>query len=121
MARIVKTKGAYMREGLDNKLRDILSKLPKEYQDINGSKGVLRGSRVTVRCRKRGLNNKPPLYLWDITRNCYISDIKPEDLPAGLWSFVYRGKGKSGEVIPYKLRLSKTPKGNKLRVQAQTN
>lgn len=29
--------------------------------------------------RKKGLNKKPPFYIFDLTRKCYISSLKPTD------------------------------------------
>jgi hypothetical protein len=55
----------------------LLEEIPqlKEYSGINFQ---FNGDKALIRVRKKGLNKKPLLYLWDITRGCYLSSLYPK-------------------------------------------
>ena len=88
---------------VQDKVTDILERLPPEYKLLYGMKVQLpEGGTAVVRCRKRGLQSKPPLYLWDLTRGCYVSSLKPVDSSNKSYLFDIR---KGEEVEPYLLSL----------------
>ncbi len=92
-----------MEKEKDLKVTDILKRLPEVYSIMFGQKVKLpAGGTAVVRCRKRGLQTKPALYLWDLTRGCYVSSLKPLDSSNKSFLFDIR---KGEDVEPYKLVL----------------
>ncbi len=57
----------------------------KEYQ---GLKFQFNSDQALIRVRKKGLNKKPLLYLWDLTRGCYLSSLYPKQ---GYFIFEVKG------------------------------
>lgn len=47
----------------------------KEYSGVNIQ---FNEDKALIRVRKKGVNKKPLLYLWDLTRGCYLSSLYPK-------------------------------------------
>ena len=59
----------------------------KEYQGLNFS---FNGDKVLIRVRKKQVNKKPLLYLWDLSKGCYLSSLYPQKRGGG---FTFEVKG----------------------------
>lgn len=57
-----------MKDKKDEKIKDLIAVLNEKHFDF-------QGSEVVIRKRKHGIREKPPLYLWDLSRACYISSL----------------------------------------------
>ncbi len=67
----------------------ILEEIPalKEYL---GKNIIFNGDKAVVRVRKKTLNKKTLLYLWDMSRSCYLSSLYPQN-SEGLFLFEVGG------------------------------
>ena len=73
------------------KVNDVLSRLPEVYRELAGQKVKLSdGSQAIIRCRVNNLTKKPPLYMWNLTRSCYVSSLKKIQEDQGLFMFDIR-------------------------------
>lgn len=54
---------------MENELKELVSVLKNQHIQF-------KDSDVIIKQRKQGLQEKPPLYLWDLTRSCYISSLR---------------------------------------------
>jgi len=85
------------------KVQDVLSRLPEVYRELAGQKIKLSdGSQAIIKCRVNNLTKKPPLYMWNLTRSCYVSSLKKIQEDQGLFMFDVRA-GENTEA--YKLML----------------
>ena len=48
-----------------------------QLKTYTGKSIKFKGSKVAVRIRRKALDKKPLLYLWDIDRACYLSSLFP--------------------------------------------
>lgn len=55
----------------------VLEEIP-ELREYQGKKLSFNTDQALIRVRKKGLNKKPLLYLWDISRGCYLSSLYPQ-------------------------------------------
>ena len=58
----------------------------REYSGINI---LFNEDKALIRIRKKGLNKKPLLYLWDLTKGCYLSSLYPK---RGFFVFEVKGE-----------------------------
>lgn len=52
-------------------------KMPQYVEQLKNRHIALDGCDIVIRARKKGLQEKPPLYMWNLTRACYVSSLKP--------------------------------------------
>lgn len=51
-------------------------KLPDYVNVLKSQHFELYGDDIVILCRKNGLAEKPPLYLWNLSKSCYVSSLK---------------------------------------------
>ena len=56
---------------------DILKTLPLIYGLITHQHIDYQGNDWLIRCRIKNLSTKPPLFIWNLTTNTYISGLSP--------------------------------------------
>lgn len=79
----------------------ILDSLEPLFSQVAFKSFILNGSRIIIKVRCKHLDRKPPLYLWDLNNNTYISSLfKSSD-----GSFYFDIPGKD-EVKRYSLTLN---------------
>lgn len=82
------------------KEKPIFTQIYPPYVSILESKKIkLNGETVVIKKRVNGLTEKPPLYLWNLTKSCYVSSLK-ETGKENLFTFDIR---KDGSLILYNL------------------
>jgi len=57
--------------------KDVLEKLPPIYSLIAHEHIDFNTHNWLIRCRIKDLGKKPPLFIWDLTTNTYVSGLIP--------------------------------------------
>jgi hypothetical protein len=69
--------GAEMKARNRTTALDSLSRFPAYYQALAFQKFQFRDELVFINVRSKNLDQKPPLFLWSLDRNCFISSLFP--------------------------------------------
>lgn len=67
--------------------------LPEYVNVLSGKHFILDDNDILIRKRVKGLTVKPPLYMWNLTKSCYVSSLKPT-LNPNVLSFDIKTPGK---------------------------
>lgn len=78
-------------------------KLPGYVEKMSGLHFSFNGDDVVIKKRVNGLGEKPPLYLWNLSRSVYISSLR--ELNECTFLFDVRTKG---ALIKYNLHCSES-------------
>ena len=77
-------------------------KMPQYVEQLKNRHIALDGCDIVIRARKKGLQEKPPLYMWNLTRACYVSSLKP-GTEKNTFTFDIRTQEK--DLLLYKMHL----------------